>query len=181
MRSYFFRSIYTISVLFALFLSSCSSTNQTQDILHYVGKVEGTDAFIGLVTDGTRITAYVCDGDGTDINISAWFKGELSDNSFTLQSVDPLILAGELASGKINGTLQLADGSQHAFMADVVDSPAGVFRQEESENGSTVVTGWIVLPNQEYRGGKFSSIVGGPPAIVGGPPAIVSRMTLSLP
>jgi len=172
-------------IVLMLLIAACSSSNQTQDVQHYVGQVEGTDAFIGLVTDGSQITAYVCDGTDTTISILAWFKGSLSENAFTLVNDNNLTLTGKIDSGKASGSLSLADGSQHAFVSEIAEGSAGVFREEKAVNGDVTVTGWIVLPNQEYRGGFIisgsSAIVGGPPAIVGGPPAIKLRLAFALP
>lgn len=49
----------------------------------FVGKVEGSDAYIALVTDGTELTGYVCDGE----QVSVWFgEPDLQDGRAELVS-----------------------------------------------------------------------------------------------
>jgi hypothetical protein len=40
----------------------------------YVGRVAGTDAFVGIVIRGRAVTAYACDGR----TLARWFEGKLT-------------------------------------------------------------------------------------------------------
>ncbi|HET9909198.1 MAG TPA: hypothetical protein VFQ23_21290 [Anaerolineales bacterium] len=166
-----------IVIFLALTLAACSGAPQSQDAQHYVGAVDGSDAFIGLVSDGINIRAYVCDGTTDSVNISAWFQGDVSDGSFALASEGGLSLTGQITESGVDGTVGFVDSTQHSFSATSATEPAGLYRLEETVDGNTTVSGWIILPNGEYRGGlSLTNLVGGPPAIIGGPPAIQFRL-----
>jgi hypothetical protein len=151
-------------VLLSVLSAGCAPTTEsappvgTQQVQQFVGTVEGSNAFIGIATQENRILAYVCDGTLEQAPTTyAWFKGEVSGNSFDLTSEDGLHLTGQLESNTANGRVQFADGSEHAFAADLARPPAGLFRLEQTVEANQIISGWIVLANREFRGGNKMS------------------------
>ena len=141
---------------------------QVAETVHYAGRVNDSEAFISVATNGTDILAYVCDGTETDVTIGEWFKGTLSGKSFELTSKSTAQLGGQIGDDAATGTLTLADGSTFAFSAPLATGDAGLYRKEETENGSDVITGWIVLEDGEIRGATFFQGLIGPPPPPGG-------------
>ncbi|MBI5823043.1 MAG: hypothetical protein HZB18_03380 [Chloroflexi bacterium] len=118
----------------------------------FVGKVDGSDAFISVVlhTDGS-VTAYVCDS----VAISEWFKGNADDSSLDLTNASGARLTADLAAGSFNGTFTPsgANGSSPlTFSVNAADQPAGLYRGEDTVDGVDLVAGWIVLPDGDQRG-----------------------------
>jgi hypothetical protein len=151
------RKLAFLLISFALLMAACAPASEstpqagTQELQQFVGTVEGSNAYIGIATQENRILAYVCDGTVEQApTIYSWFRGELSGNSFDLTSEEGFHLTGQLASNTANGTVRFADGSEHAFTAELATPPAGLFRLEE--NG--VVSGWIVRKDGTFTGGN---------------------------
>ncbi len=46
------------------------------------------------------------------------------------------------------------DGTALTFQAERVDEPAGLYRYIETIDGVETINGWIVLANNELRGGR---------------------------
>lgn len=53
----------------------CVSTSATRT---YLGAVRGTQALLGIVLDGARVRAYVCDGTPSRLaTLAEWFVGQV--------------------------------------------------------------------------------------------------------
>lgn len=118
---------------------------------HYVGKVEGTDAYIGIARNGAGVTAYVCDGQ----SVATWFKGKANgDGSIDLTSADGSKLQGTLSGDTFSGSFTPAGGAAQAYTASKASGDAGLYRLEETADGGTVVGGWVVLADGSLRGAK---------------------------
>ncbi len=69
----------------------------------YVGKVDGTDAYIALVTDSGKVAGYICDS----ASISVWIPAAtVSGNTANLVSrkgvaLGPVTWSGSTASGSL--------------------------------------------------------------------------------
>lgn len=154
------RILLSLAILLSMLSAACAPATESTHaeeaghVDHFVGTVADSNAFIGLVTKDNSILAYVCDGTLQQApTIYAWFKGDLSDNSFDLTSDNGLHLTGQIESHEVSGTVQFADGSEHAFIANVAEAPAGLYRQEETIDGNQIVSGWIVK-DSDFRGGN---------------------------
>ena len=131
----------------------------------FVGPVEGTDAFIGLATNGDEVVAYICDGVGD--SIADFFSGAAhgaTDGALPLsteENRDLLTLYADAASlpelmgsgDSISGAFQTPDGAAHYFRVDPASGPGALYRTDEMlPDGSQAEGGWVVLNNGEVRG-----------------------------
>jgi hypothetical protein len=147
---------FSLLILFTLILTACSGG--AQDITgSFAGRVEGSNAFIGLVTNGEEVMAFFCDGTTEAPPVLwGWFRGQLNRNAFDLTSENGDQLTGEFNADGASGSIALADGSALTFQVEPVNQPAGLYRHAETFDGVQNISGWIVLSNGEVRGGKRS-------------------------
>jgi hypothetical protein len=147
----------SLLILFTLFLTACGGQTQTPITGSFAGQVESSNAFIGLATNSERLIAFYCDGTTeAPPELWGWFRGEVSGNAFDLTNEGGDRLAGEFSADGASGTITLANGTALTFQAEEVNEPAGLYRQEETVDGVETITGWIVLANEELRGGRRS-------------------------
>jgi hypothetical protein len=118
----------------------------------FVGRVEGADASVALVTDGQRLSgANLCFEKGG----FAWIRpAPLEDGKAELvtrsgETLGEASFAGKGASGDVN----LAGGS-HSFSARLATGKAGLYRTTSGKPGKAGFseTGWIVLPDGSVCG-----------------------------
>jgi predicted small secreted protein len=127
----------------------------------FVGRVDGTDAEIALITNGQHLSgAYLCSPNGAVWFRPATFAGgaaELVPRSG--ETLGEASFAGEGASGTVD-----VGGGSHDFSAELATGKAGLYRtasgKPESEGGVSE-TGWIVLPNGSKCGRTNSITPGG--------------------
>src|SRR5829696_8888503 len=100
----------------------------------YVGTAQGTAAFVGVVVDGTRVLAYLCDGKpgdpvGTAPTVQTWWNGT-SDG----RAVDVQQPAGRLkltlTDTSMTGTVTFADGRSVPITGQAASGDAGLYRAE---------------------------------------------------
>jgi hypothetical protein len=129
-----------IALLLPLALAACSSSGSSTgassedddaEYPGYVGTVEGTNAFVGIIaTDNeagdNEAVVYVCDGDD---EIREWFSGAIDDPaSITMVnegggSVDAVWSDND--GGSWSGEVTLNDGSTHAFTTELAEGNEG--------------------------------------------------------
>jgi hypothetical protein len=133
----------------------------------FVGKVDGTNAFIAVVKLQKQVIAYVCDGTPGGVIISKWFQGTLKDGQLDAKATDGSSLTGTLTGKTLNGSVSIS-GALRAFGSTDVPSPAGLWltvgagdfdeianvREQRLpfENLDLLRVGWIVLPDGSQRG-----------------------------
>lgn len=131
---------------------------------NFAGKVEGTEAFIAVVVyKENHALAYVCDGreDGPTAEVAEWFTGAVADDgSLDLTSEGGARLSAEVTGDGAEGRLAFPDGEEHAFVAESVEEPAGLYRAGETVDGTEYVGGWILLENGEERGAVRNTSTG---------------------
>lgn len=144
----------------------------------FVGRVTNGDAFIAIVNDGTRVTAYVCDGRPEQVaSVGAWLNGASQSSGVTL-SGDGVTLQATFGT-TATGTVGIRDGTSNTFTATAVSGTSGLFRAEGTAlSGQTYVAGWILLPTGEQRGNVQLSDPGGGPRIA---PTITGAGTITDP
>jgi len=122
---------------------------------NFVGYLEGTDAFVAIVSDGEEVLAFVCDGEA----LVVWLRGAVENGSLVLNSpasaAQRYLLETQLGASA-EGSLFL-NGERLPFTAEAAIGEAGLYRAEETLDGVDYVGGWIVDQNGEQRG----SVVGG--------------------
>ena len=123
----------------------------------YVGAAAGTAAFVAVVTDGSRVLAYVCDGVpadpvGTLPTIQTWFNAP-SDGSTVDATQAGTRLQLRLTGTDMTGTLTLAGGRQLAVTGKAATGDAGLYRAEATGAGAKAVAGWILAADGAQRGG----------------------------
>ena len=121
----------------------------------FVGKVDGTDAYVAIVSDGSRVLGYVCDSK----KLSRWIDvATIHDGKATLSSRSGDDLGdASLSTGRVSGTIVVA-GRSHAFRAVPASGRAGLYRAARVDRTdgklgeNEVEAGWIVLPDGTQRG-----------------------------
>ncbi len=118
----------------------------------YVGKLEGTDAFVAVISNGKEVTGYVCDGG----QLSMWLgEPDLTNGQAELVSRrgEPLGVL-TIADGTASGEVRIAD-NRYRFRAQPATGAAGLYRVAEGTPGTPGFseTGWIVLGDGSERGG----------------------------
>jgi hypothetical protein len=136
--------------LVAMLLAGCQAS--APKVQSFVGQGSNSNAFVGIVNDNGALTAYVCDGTETTINMAEWFKGSASNGAFDLTSENSAHLTGAITAQGVTGTMTQADGRSVAFTIGPVSGNAGVYRADQTTGNGTYVGGWIVLPNGDQRG-----------------------------
>ena len=121
----------------------------------YLGAIPGTQAFVGLVRNGSQARAYVCDGKpGQHLSLSDWFSGQVSNGALGAKSLSGDQLNAQFGTQNATGTLTLANGKVLKFTLPVVTdtAQAGIFEGTESVQGQLKHVGWLLLPNGDQRG-----------------------------
>ena len=119
----------------------------------FVGAVEGTHAYIAVVTDpdGDAV-AYVCDGDeGAAATVAAFLEGTVTDGQLDLAPAQDVEVTGTVDGDQAEGTVTIA-GEEHAFTAAAAEVPAGLYRAAESVDGDEVTAGWVIAADGTQRG-----------------------------
>jgi hypothetical protein len=134
-------------LLMLVMLPACERAVSVPRIGTFVGFVENSDAFVGLVRLDDQVVAYVCDGRTT----ATWLRGQAIRNSISLES-DGTTLDGTFDGAGVIGTFTSAEGGVHRFKASPAVDGAGFYRASETIAGSAYVAGWIILRNGQQRG-----------------------------
>jgi hypothetical protein len=120
----------------------------------FAGAVSGSDAFLAVVGNDTRVNAYLCDG-ATTVTLAEWMSGDVVGGAFTATSdgAGGFMVAGTYAEGRATGTLTLDDGSTLPF--DIAASPgdvAGLHRGSAEMGDQTLEAGIIIDGAGDQKG-----------------------------
>ncbi len=119
----------------------------------FVGKVSGTDAFIGVIKRENDLLVYVCDGkNGQNETIDAWFTSKISGDTFDLAAPNGMRVSGKLNGDSVVGAVKKADGVSLNFNTAPALGDAGLFRVEQTVAGKQTIDGWIQLADGSIRG-----------------------------
>ena len=136
-------------------LVGCGGGDSTPTVSgNYVGRVAGSNAFVAIITDGTAVRAYVCDGkpDGT-LTIAEWFKGNKTGDSVVLDSLNGTArLAANFTPDRVTGTVDVPILDPLNFQATPVSGDAGFYLYKSIHNSTLYWASWIVLPTGEQVG-----------------------------
>ena len=112
----------------------------------YVGPVEGTEALIGLVSDGETVAGHVTDGG----SIVVWLgPSPVNEGLGELKARDTGDFEGavEFYDGGVRGEVQI-DGAPFSFDAVVAEGDAGIYWDDEDQ----VDAAWLVSNEGEVKG-----------------------------
>lgn len=118
----------------------------------FVGRVEGSDAYIAISKDGKKIGGYLCD-DGT---VSRWLEYTWLDKGHapliagtTGEELGSVRIAGKTATG----TIKVGD-QDLPFRAERVHAggDAGLYFAIAKQEDRLLVGGWILHPDGTQRG-----------------------------
>ena len=137
----------------------------------YVGELEGTDAYIGLVVGETGATAYVCDGPQGDESPLVHWRGERQSGGAHLAE-RRLARSRDISGGTVSGTVLipgdlpvgsptlqavLAGATSYEFEATEAEGEAGLLRDDlEADDGTPYAGGWVRLADGSVRGDVIS-------------------------
>lgn len=160
-------SLRKVVVVLALTVG-CSAQDEPAGADALVGHVMGIDAFIGAVVDDASLMAYVCDGSPErSTTISSWFVAEILDGAFDVENPGGSSLAGELQGSTLSGTYASPAGVESTFVAELAESPSGLYFGERGHGEEEIWGGWIVI-DADQRGAVVDRTTGdivGAPAI----------------
>jgi hypothetical protein len=120
----------------------------------WVGKVEGTDAYVAMLIKDT--TRYVYVTDGKEVNFL--FRGEIGEtdvsNYFTLRDDQNHVINVQAPQGNtFRGIITVTAGQHLNFAVSPARGDAGLYRAKEG----TAQSSWIVLEDGSFRGAKVGT------------------------
>ena len=117
----------------------------------FVGRVQGSDAYIAVLKDGRRIAGYVCDNG----SVSRWIgSSRLRDGIAPLRAGTTGELLGRVRIDDqlATGTIEVG-GRERRFRARRVrEQDAGLHFAIGKQTNRLLVGGWILLPDGTQRG-----------------------------
>ena len=123
----------------------------------FVGRVANTQALIAVVTDGTQVRAYVCDGtpDGRVV-LSEWFKGQKSGETIDIISNTGIAeLKAQFTSTTVTGTVTVPANQVLTFQATLGTGDAGLYGYKQIHSNQLHWAGWVVLSTGEQTGAQI--------------------------
>jgi hypothetical protein len=122
----------------------------------WVGRVDGTDAFIAMLIQETARLVYVTDGK----ELSLLFRGkigETGDTYFTLRDEDNHVLNMKAPqNNRYTGLISIGQGQHLNFTMVRAQGEAGLYRAKETVDGATWQNFWIVLADGQVRGARVN-------------------------
>ena len=109
----------------------------------------------GIVLNGARVRAYVCDGTPSRLaTLAEWFAGQVSGGRVLASSPDQAWLSAQLTGQRAAGTLTLASGRVYQFSIPQVPTTAqvGVLEGTALIAGQRYHAGWLRLAGGDQRG-----------------------------
>ena len=112
-----YRTSYAVAAtLTCLLTAGCAGNVASDPAPTYVGKVTdpGQDAAVALVSDGSKVTFYLCGGPLSFDKITRWFQGDVgSDGMFALEKSGGFTVTGDVGAG--TGVLTTDVGQELAW------------------------------------------------------------------
>jgi hypothetical protein len=149
----------------------------------FVGRVEGTEAFIGIgpAAEAAQVVAYLSDGDpgkvGRKGSTSEWFVGSGTEGQIDLTSRNGVRLQAKIEGDTAAGTLAFQGGRTLDFTAErAKGKAAGLYREEASVGDAAYLLGWVVLNDGRARGSSYPPFIRCSAAGVGPLGRVVGRI-----
>jgi hypothetical protein len=128
----------------------------------FVGKVEGTNAFIAIVSFEGEVEVYICDGTAEAVSISVWLEGTLNNGILEARSADQKVsVTGTQNGDSLVISVKGLGADTRTATATETTRPAGLwtaignsdeFLAETASAEDLFRIGWIVLPDGSQRG-----------------------------
>jgi hypothetical protein len=128
----------------------------------YVGTVDGTDAYIALVSDGKQVSGYLCDGTPKAVKVCRWLdNAEVTGQNAALGERPRRFLVEARLADEATGEVETYPQA-HSFTAEAASGDAGLYRAIKGKVGEvgTVEAGWIILNDGSQRGGSERQLEG---------------------
>ncbi|MGV9798028.1 hypothetical protein ACWDTP_08195 [Mycobacterium sp. NPDC003449] len=113
---------------------------------------DGKKMTIGISVDGTKVTAYACNG----VDDESWFFGDQADGNIDITSKFKDTLKATVTAADAKGDLTM-NGVNYRFTAAPVADPAGMY----TASFEGVRASWIVRPDGSAVGVQFNGGVSG--------------------
>ena len=113
----------------------------------WVGRIDGTNALIALVSDGLEVTAYACDS----ATVGSWFRGLARGGRPELSDGKGALLDATLSKDRATGSFTNASGKRLEFTARAAHGTV-LYRAQAQIGNMPMVGGWILGPDGEQRG-----------------------------
>lgn len=152
---------YLIIVYLVLTLSSCSDDNTTepeesaldvQGTKGFVGKINGTEAFIAFVVFENEVVVYACNDEE---EISEWFRNSISEHSkMNITNSSGSSFVANFEDNTYTGEIKFSNGDTHSFTAKPNNrEDGGIYRVSgEVADQNEIEGGWIINDLGEERG-----------------------------
>lgn len=113
----------------------------------FVGKVTGTDAYVGVQNTADGVLFYFCDG------AKIW-ENTVAPAGDSVETTAPggLKLTAKRSSSGWTGTVEFADVGKHDFTATAASGQAGVYWLASRTGTTSSLGGWIRLGDGTVRG-----------------------------
>lgn len=152
--------------LISLYAFSCTENSSTepeqtffeiQGECGFVGKVNGTNAFISILAGENKAVAYVCNGDE---QISEWFNVDIVDPTvLNIENEKGAKISAKFSEISYHGEFTSISGIRYSFSATPsTEKSAGIYRVMGDEaDANEIKAGWILNSNGEEKGALIIS------------------------
>lgn len=124
------------------------------------GQAERSPVFVGVVSDGRSLVAYVCDGR----RVSQWFRGAVVNGRASIRNPAGARLTIRFAKGGATGAVSLGSRGTVRFRLTPARGRAGLFRRADRRFRAGApesrLTGWIRLNDGRVRGLAERTVAG---------------------
>ena len=149
------RSALKVSVVAALtvVVGAVSAAPAKARKSRLVGQATGSQAFIGVTSDGANVLVYVCDGK----RISQWFSGSLRERGATvLRNTAGARVSLRMTGSRGTARVRLPGGRTLNVRLSAARGRAGLYRREETRfpvgKPQARLSGWVRLNDGRVKG-----------------------------
>lgn len=139
----------------ALALFSCGDDDERDDttgrIGVFTGRLDNTDALIGITMGKANVVAWACNGAS---GMALRFSTRRTGDSFEVTAPEGFRLAGRLTGDTVNGSISGPNGT-YPFRAELTEGNAGVWTSTETVEGEQRGRVWVVLRDGTQQGATF--------------------------
>ena len=137
--------------------AATTATKITSVAGSFVGTVPGTDAYIAVVTNGSKVMAYICDG----ALYAEWFEGSTSGDGkqIDLMNYSGINLKATISLQSVSGTIIVGPGVEYKLVAEPAKGAGGLYKVDNTEDGQPGRQGLVRLNNGDFRGRNYPPFI----------------------